>query len=317
MGREMGRELQLSNDMSPAVHPLTTDSTTAPKKPPPRRLKSDASDITTSSLSALESLEAGVAFLPGSMVFVEWSGALYLAKMLRKRYSGNRTEYLISYEGFDSVHDAWASILKIYEVNPQTKRVFKLLNSEILPGTTYHSDKAPPKRRPPPPQGSRRSQTRKKTRDDKNAAIEASNGHVTPTTKTTMATTRNSSLDSSTSSRGASSSSASRATQPALPQTSEIDMEGIEPGVEFLPGSTLFAEYKGELCLAKMLKKRGKGDYMEYLLQYNSNVLKTKKQKAELDAEDSRFWVSTSLVYEINPQTKRMFRKLSNKTINK
>ena len=76
-------------------------------------------------------------------------------------------------------------------------------------------------------------------------------------------------------------------------------MLSIESGVEFLPGSTLFAEYKGGLCLATMLKKRGKGEYMEYYIQYNG------LKKAE------EAWVSTALVYEINPQTKRMFRQLS------
>jgi len=78
-------------------------------------------------------------------------------------------------------------------------------------------------------------------------------------------------------------------------------MKGIEPGVEFLPGSTLFAEYKGGLCLAKMLKKRGKDDYMEYFIQYHG-LKKTEEA-----------WVSTSMVYEINPQTKRMHRLLSEK----
>ena len=102
---------------------------------------------------------------------------------------------------------------------------------------------------------------------------------------------------------------------------STVDMEGTEPGVEFLPGSTLFAEYKGSLCLAKMLKKRGKGDYMEYLLQYNMKKKKKKKQKqntmGEEEEEEARCWVSVALVYEINPQTKRMFRQLSKKEIEK
>ena len=56
---------------------------------------------------------------------------------------------------------------------------------------------------------------------------------------------------------------------------------------------------KDGLCLAKMMKKRGKGDYTEYLVEYNG------LQKS-LEA-----WVSTALIYEINPQTKRMFRELS------
>eukprot|EP00956_Cyclotella_meneghiniana_P044618 scaffold326404_cov93-Cyclotella_meneghiniana.AAC.1 len=77
-------------------------------------------------------------------------------------------------------------------------------------------------------------------------------------------------------------------------------MGGIQSGVEFLPGSTLFAQRRGSLCLAKMLKKRGKGDYMEYLVQFNDG-----------SEESESMWLSTSFVYEINPQTKRMFRQLS------
>ena len=75
-------------------------------------------------------------------------------------------------------------------------------------------------------------------------------------------------------------------------------MNGIEPGVDFLPGSQVFAEYKGGLCLAKMVKKRGKDDYMEYFVQYTG--LKKSHET----------WLSISMVWEINPQTKRMFRKL-------
>ena len=51
--------------------------------------------------------------------------------------------------------------------------------------------------------------------------------------------------------------------------------------------------------MAKMLKKRGKGEYMEYLVQYNG------------PKNNESAWVSTNLVYEINPQTKRLFRQLS------
>jgi len=220
--------------------------------------------------AALDALESGVAFLVGSMVFVEWSGALYLAKMLKKRYSGDRTEYMISYDGYRSSNDAWVSINKIYEVNPQTKRVFKLINAGTSGSSASdNKPKAIPKRR----------ETRKKAHDDEAAAATSS--------------TRNSERKQPTLSRATStaSSQSSRA-------TSTIDMKGIEPGVEFLPGSTIFAEYKGGLCLAKMLKKRGKNDYMEYFIEYSG-------LKKALEV-----WISTNMVYEINPQTKRMFRQL-------
>jgi len=239
---------------------------TKKKQPPPRRMRSDASE------AALDALPSGVSFLAGSMVFVDWSGSLYFAKMMKKRYSGDRTEYLISYDGYKRSHDAWVSINKIYEVNPQSKRVFKM--TEVT-----KSEK--PKRRPsstPKPVVPKRRETRKKAQDDEEAA---------------STSTRNSDagLPFSRSSSQASSQSSSR-------QTSSIDMNGIEPGVDFLPGSQVFAEYKGGLCLAKMVKKRGKDDYMEYFVQYTG--LKKSHET----------WLSISMVWEINPQTKRMFRKL-------
>lgn len=251
------------------------------KKLPAKRLRSDASD------AALLSLESGVDFLPGSMVFVEWSGALYLAKMLKKRYSGERTEYWISYDGYKSSHDAWVSILKIYEVNPQTKRVFKqIMSDQTSPGDGKHKQ-----RRAPP--GPKRRETRKKSQDDE-AAAAAFNAAAS------MSRTRNNGENNNQSHQLSRGSSRAQ-TQPTTATATAIAdlMQGIEPGVEFLPGSTLFAEYKGGLCLAKMLKKRGRGDYMEYYIQYNG------PKKAE------ETWVSTTLVYEINPQTKRMFRKLA------
>jgi hypothetical protein len=80
------------------------------RKKPPRRTKSETS---ASEVSLLYDIEPGVAFLPGSVVFAEWSGALYLAKMVKKRFSGDRMEYLVSYDGFNANHDAWVSINNI------------------------------------------------------------------------------------------------------------------------------------------------------------------------------------------------------------
>ena len=197
--------------------------------------------------------------------------------MVKKRYWGDRTEYLISYDGYKSSHDAWVSINKIYEVNPQTKRVFKRNNADISDGAASDGK---PKRRAPPG----RRETRKKAHDDEAASSSSRNSEYNqPLSRASSHT----------------SSQSSRKTPPRT--TSTIDMKGIEPGVEFLPGSTLFPEYKGGLCLAKMLKKRGKDDYMEYFIQYHG-LKKTEEA-----------WVSTSMVYEINPQTKRMHRLLSEK----
>lgn len=48
--------------------------------------------------------------------------------------------------------------------------------------------------------------------------------------------------------------------RPKKPATSKLyDMQNIEPGVNFLPGSTLFVQWKNGLYLGKMVKKRGKG----------------------------------------------------------
>lgn len=233
------------------------------KKPPTRRTRSDASDVT------LDTLSAGVSFLAGSMVFVEWTGALYLAKMLKKRYSGEHMEYLISYDGYKSNHDAWVSVRKIYEVNPQTKRVFKKLSFEF-------SASGDGKQKRPAPPGPKQRETRRKSDHDEDDTTPRSDA------KNLLSLTR-------------ASSQSSRASSSSV----NTQMQGIETGVEFLPGSTLFAVYRDGLCLAKMLKKRGKGDYTEYLVQFNG-LKKTEEA-----------WVSTGLVYEINPQTKRMFRQLS------
>jgi hypothetical protein len=270
------KTLDTSEPIASSSTASSIPSSTAQRKPPPRRMKSDASETTTQ--AALENLRAGVDFLPGSMVFVDWNAKLYLAKMLKKRYSGEQMEYRVSYDGFKSNHDAWVSIYKIYEVNPQSKRVFKRINSDLIGG----EDKDKPKRRAPP--GPRRRESRKKPQDY-DEIVSHSSASSTPITRNG---------DNSAHSRASSRVQTSRT-------TSTIDMNGIDPGVEFLPGSQLFAEYDGSLCLAKMMKKRGKGDYMEYLIQYTG--LKKAKEA----------WVSTALVYEINPQTKRMFRKLAKK----
>ncbi|KAL3792176.1 hypothetical protein HJC23_009640 [Cyclotella cryptica] len=273
------------------------------REKPPRRARSDTSD-----LAQLEDIESGVAFLPGSVVFVEWSGALYLAKMVKKRFTGDRTEYLVSYDGFDSDHDAWISINNIYEVNPQTKRVFNRMNAEIKSGGKL--------KKPDPPitrYSGKKKRESSSTRSSSHAeqkpmlkAKEPKKGNddefltysdpPLPRRRETRKTQDDESI--TTSDRG---TQPSQATSGRLSSPS-IDMQGIPSGVEFLPGSTLFAERKGCLCVAKMLKKRGKGEHMEYYIQFNDGT----------DDSES-IWISTSLVYEINPQTKRVFRQLSKK----
>jgi hypothetical protein len=254
-----------------------------------RRMRSDISEL--SSESVLGNIEPGVAFLQGSVVFAEWKGVLFLAKMVKKRYSGERTEYLVSYDGYSSKYDAWVSIHKIYEVNPQTKRAFKKLKA----------GQDPP--------GGKRKETRKHEEgededdnDDQNAAVESvpkkrvyRKKSAEESSTTASPARRGSRKRKDDSSEVISRSSARTA------RTSTLDMQGIESGVDFLPGSTIFAEYKGGLCLAKMMKKRGKGEYMEYHIQY-MGLKKTEEA-----------WMSVGNLYEINPQTKRMFRVYSKK----
>ena len=76
-----------------------------------------------------------------------------------------------------------------------------------------------------------------------------------------------------------------------------VDLFRIYSGVEFLPGSMIFAERKNKLHLAKMIKRRGRGDNMEYYIHYDGSK------------EHTDTWKSILLVYEINPQTKRMFNQ--------
>ena len=75
-------------------------------------------------------------------------------------------------------------------------------------------------------------------------------------------------------------------------------MKGIEPGVDFLPGATLFAKYKDGLSRAQMIKKRGKGDDLEYYIQYIG-----------LEQTEKACWVSVGQLYEIDTQTKKLFRQ--------
>ena len=263
------------------------------QKNTPSRSRSDTSDITQ-----LVDIESGVAFLPGSVVFVELSGALYLAKMVKKRFSGHRTEYLLSYDGYDSDYDAWNSIHSIYEVNPQTKRVFNKMNADIKNGSkTKRPD--PPKNRA---ERKRRDSTSNFTSSSASIEVEArpkkeKNVFSSPPLPRRRGNRKKQDDEDSFSEAPKQSSAAAFVSLPS------IDMGGIAPGVEFLPGSTLFAQRRGCLCLAKMLKKRGKGDFMEYFIQFNDG-----------SDDNESMWISTALVYEINPQTKRMFRQLSSKS---
>lgn len=225
----------------------------------PHKARSDVSDV----LSLLN-LESGVDFLTGSGVFVEWNGALYLAKMLRKRNLNNQVEYFISYDGFKNSYASWVSTRKIYEINPQTKRAFKFINS------AFFSKGGIDKPRKCATRVTLKVKQRETQNKKKDNAELLKRGDRHPV-------------------------------QLSFRHTSSFGIKGVYSGVDFLPGSTIFAAYNGGMCLAKMVKKRGRGEFMEYFIQY---IGLNKSEEA---------WVSTALLYEINPQTKRMFRVLGAK----
>ena len=198
----------------------------------------------------MKGIQSGVEFLPGSSVFVKWKEALYLAKMVKRRIRAGETEYYITYNGFRDSSNAWVSLDNIYEINPQTRKVFEKKDTK---------------------------QVRSKSSQEHLNRVTAGNG------KKNRSVSRQVSRQSSTGS------------------VSGLDgLERVEPGVTFMPGSTLFAKVGTELHLAKMVKKRGSTDtYMEYFVSY------TKKKKT-VDA-----WVKLDNCYEIDAQTKRIYNKQS------
>lgn len=232
--------------------------------------------------------DAGVEFLPGSCVFVVRKDALYLAKMMKRKKVGKGMEYLVHFENSTSDHDTWAPLSTIYEINPKTRRIFdrtadkreimieeeeeeeeennqsnggqKQVSAEIIISPTRSSSRRTSKK--PVKYGQE---------DDEKAVKKPSriNNRKKP---------------------------ASKGKIPPKPADLSV-LNGIDSGCDFLPGSTIFVLWKGALYLAKMLKRRGKGNNMEYLVHYDGF---NQNQDA---------WVSVSLVYEINPQTKRVFGK--------
>lgn len=235
---------------------------TAPPSPKKRRKHLDLSEISP-----------GVEFLPGSCVFVLWHDVLYLAKMLKRRSTrdGTSVEYRVHYNGFRDSYDAWVSVRDVYEINPRTRRIF---DSEHMEKHRYK------------PEGRR----------------EGSGGGGGSGSSSDRSTARGGEDSAAGPAR---SDDASRkrpnpgtsSSHSPVAKLSLSDAEGLTPGVEFLPGSTLFATKDGRLQLAKMLKRRGEGVHREYYVQY----LNVKR--------NNEAWVKVGDVFEINPQTKRVFNK--------
>lgn len=248
---------------------------------------------TTSSLD-MGNNEPGVDFLPGSCVFVVRDNALYLAKMLKRRGKAPDMDYLIHYDGSSDNYDSWVSINSIYEINPRTRRIYERTSDkrdQLNDGDEEDE-----------------SDEESDTEDDK-AFDDSPRRH---TARSKKASTKSIESDEFSKARKSSpkKSDTNQKTSPAPKKSGGnrgknqnekvpklFDMTGIEAGVEFLPGSTVFVVWKDALYLGKMLKKRGKGSDMEYFVHYDGF------------RKNSDAWVSASMIYEINPQTKRAFNK--------
>lgn len=72
-------------------------------------------------------INPGVAFLPGSCVFVQKQNALYLSKMLKRRRRGRETEYFVEYDCdcAEKTSESWVSLSNVYEINSRTRRNFE------------------------------------------------------------------------------------------------------------------------------------------------------------------------------------------------
>jgi|AntRauTorckE5430_2_1112549.scaffolds.fasta_scaffold00828_3 hypothetical protein len=232
--------------------------------------------------------DSGVEFLPGSCVFVVRKDALYLAKMVKRKKIGKGMEYLVHFEGSTSNHDTWIPLHSVYEVNPKTRRIFdgtadkreNLNDDEEVEEEVDFAPEVEKKISPhiplaSPTRTSNRRNARKPAKYHDNEHME--DNEENPTKKSVR-------------SKRAPKSESVVSLKP-------VDMSGIDSGCDFLPGSTIFVIWKNGLYLGKMLKKRGKRENIEYFVHYDGFG----------QSEDS--WVSVSLVYEINPQTKRAFNK--------
>jgi hypothetical protein len=261
-----------------------------------KNLVTEVQKVSTSTSSSLDmgNNEPGVDFLPGSCVFVVRDDALYLAKMLKRRGKAPDMDYFIHYDGSSDNYDSWVPIHLIYEINPRTRRIYESTSNK----------------RDPLNDGEEDEETDDESDTEDGKALNESPGRHTarskkvPTksirrdeySKTRRSSPQNSDVHLETSPTNKKKErKRSKNHDEKMPKL--LEMTGIEAGVEFLPGSTVFIVWKNALYLGKMLKKRGKGADMEYFVHYDGF------------RKSSDAWVSASMIYEINPQTKRAFNK--------
>ena len=235
-----------------------------------RKTRSKQSRDATEHVGSLDmgDISSGVSFLPGSCVFVVKDDALYLARMLKSRKRMKDSEYFVQYDGTSSESNSWVPVSNIYEIDPQTRKIYE---------KTAHK--------------------RRKEENEESSENEEEFKPLKKKTKRKIDLKREDTGNARTSRSKTNNKRESRRKASVQPvQDGGLNLEGIESGVAFLPGSTVFAVWKNALYPGKMLKKRGKGDDMEYLVHYDG----FRKSHDE--------WIPLEMVYEINPQTKRAFR---------
>lgn len=240
--------------------------------------------------------EPGVDFLPGSCVFVARDNALYLAKMLKRRGRAPDMDYLVHYDGSSDNYDSWVPVHLIYEINPRTRRIYESTSDKRDPLNDGDEDDESESDEESDAEGEKAvdKSPGKRTSRSKKASTKYSESEDYKKVRRTSPKMSDTNQKMSTAQKKAESDRGKNNIQ-KVPKL--LDMTGIEAGVEFLPGSTVFIVWKNALYLGKMLKKRGKGVDMEYFVHYDGF------------RKSSDAWVSASMIYEINPQTKRAFNK--------
>jgi len=182
-------------------------------------------------------IDSGVVFLPGSGVYVAWKMGLFQAKMLKRRKVSEETEYLVHYIGYSDSYDAWVPLSRIYEISPQTKRIFGRCKDVVL-DSMDNDDEASS------------SSSTSEDDDDRNDTKQV--GVETLSLKPKESCNHNNNSNRSKKTCGL------------------FDVENVSPGVEFERGRAIYAEYKNVFYLAKMLKKRtrGKANH-QYFVHYD------------------------------------------------
>lgn len=192
--------------------------------------------ITTTTID-MGDLDPGVTFLPGSGVYVTWKKGLFHAKMLKRRKVSEETEYLVHYIGYSESYDAWVPLSRIYEISPQTKRIFGRCKDVLL--DSMGGDELPLS-----------PSTSEDADDDIELAVVE-----TPSPKPKQ-TPNNDNSNSNNNGRGNKSLGS--------------DADNVSPGVEFERNKAMYVEWKNVFYLAKMLKKRtkGRGNH-QYFVHYD------------------------------------------------